>query len=142
MIAILPALGEELLFRGLIQHLISRWFRNSHVAIFGTAFLFSFIHFQFFGFVPRFLLGLYFGYLLFWSGSLWLPIVAHLINNGLAVFYYHYAGNSEAFTTIDNIGISDSSHYMLYVSIFLTTVILAIIYMREKGKSVINSKLF
>lgn len=141
MIAILPALGEELLFRGLIQKLFSQWFRSGHIAIVGTAFLFSFIHFQFFGFVPRFLLGLYFGYLLFWSGSLWLPVMAHLINNGLAVFYYHYAGDSQAGTTIENIGISDSSHYMLYVSIFLTTVIIAIIYLREKGKSTVNSNL-
>ncbi len=140
MIAILPAIGEELIFRGLIQRLFSQWFRNSHLAILGTAFLFSFIHFQFFGFVPRFLLGLYFGYLLLWSGTLWLPVLAHLINNGLAVLYYHFAAGNQT-DTIDKIGISESSRYMLYVSIVLTVILVSVIYLREKENSSINSKL-
>ncbi|HEX2394226.1 MAG TPA: CPBP family intramembrane glutamic endopeptidase [Bacteroidales bacterium] len=141
MVAILPAIGEEFLFRGLIQRLLVQWFRNGHAAIITTAFLFSFIHFQFFGFVPRFLLGLYFGYLLVWSGSIWLPVLAHLINNGLAVFYYHYAGDNAGNTTIDNIGTSDNSQYLLYVSIFITSLIIGVIYLREKERSAANGNL-
>lgn len=85
MIAILPALGEELIFRGLLQRLLHEWIKNIHIAIIISAMVFSFIHFQFYGFLPRFLMGMLFGYLLYWSGSLWVPILAHLVNNGTAV---------------------------------------------------------
>jgi len=142
MIAILPALGEEFLFRGLLQRLFTQWVRNSHVAIIITSFLFSFIHFQFFGFVPRLLLGLYFGYLMYWSGSIWVPVIAHLINNGLAVMYYHFAGDQAGNTTIENVGISNSSHYLLYISIFMTFVIIGMIYMREKNQSPADRNFF
>lgn len=85
-IAMLAALGEELLFRGAIQPTLQRWFNNNHhAAIWGAAALFSFIHFQFYGFIPRMVLGAVFGYLYYWSGNLLYPIVAHFLNNGLAV---------------------------------------------------------
>ncbi|MEG1555695.1 MAG: CPBP family intramembrane glutamic endopeptidase [Bacteroidales bacterium] len=83
--AILPAFCEELLFRGTIQPFLADWTKNQHLAIWITAFIFSAIHLQFFGFIPRFLLGAYLGYLLFWSGSLWLPILAHFLHNTLTV---------------------------------------------------------
>ena len=85
MIAVLPALGEEMIFRGLIQKIFIRWTGNKHVAIIVTGFLFSLIHFQFYGFFPRWLLGVMFGYLMVWSGTLWLPIFAHFVNNAAAV---------------------------------------------------------
>lgn len=86
MLAIIPAFGEELIFRGGIQQIFTRWFRNYHIAIWLTAIIFSSIHFQFYGFFPRMFLGALFGYLLVWSGSLWLPILGHFLNNALAVF--------------------------------------------------------
>ena len=86
MLAIIPAFGEELIFRGGFQQIFNRWFRNYHVAIWLTAIIFSSIHFQFYGFFPRMFLGALFGYLLVWSGSLWLPILGHFLNNALAVF--------------------------------------------------------
>ncbi len=85
MIGVLPALGEELFFRGMVQKFASRAWANPHIAIIFTAFFFSFIHFQFFGFLPRMLLGIMFGYLYFWTNSLWYPIFAHLIYNGSQV---------------------------------------------------------
>ena len=85
LIAIIPALAEELLFRGCVQQVMKEWFRNVHVAIWVTAFIFSFIHFEFYGFLPRLLLGAMLGYLFYWSGSLWVPIIAHTLNNGLQV---------------------------------------------------------
>lgn len=85
LIAIMAAVGEELLFRGLIQKLILRWTQQPHTAIWVTAFIFSAIHLQFFGFVPRLLLGALLGYLFFYSGSLWVCIVAHVFNNALTV---------------------------------------------------------
>ena len=85
MIALLPAIGEELLFRGLLQRLFNDWFKNIHFAIILAGFLFGAMHMQFFGILPRMALGILFGYLFYWSGSLWLPIFAHFLNNGVAV---------------------------------------------------------
>ncbi len=82
--------SEELLFRGCFQRLLTTAGVNRHVAIWTVAFVFSAMHFQFFGFVPRMLLGAYFGYLLLWSGSIWVPIAAHALNNTMytvAEFY-------------------------------------------------------
>ncbi|WP_017730264.1 CPBP family intramembrane glutamic endopeptidase [Nafulsella turpanensis] len=88
-IAVLPAVGEELLFRGLIQSKLQKALGNPHVAIWLTAFIFGAIHFQFYGLVPRLFLGAIFGYIFYWSGSLLLPIVAHFINNGFSLLMYY-----------------------------------------------------
>ena len=84
-IAVLPGIGEELVFRGFLQPTLHRATNNIHVAIWFSAILFSAIHMQFFGFVPRMLLGALFGYLYYWSGNLVIPMLAHFINNGLSV---------------------------------------------------------
>jgi uncharacterized protein len=76
---------EEFLFRGIIQRELQRGTNNIHVAIWVSAFLFSAIHMQFFGFVPRMLLGGLFGYLYYWSGNLLVPMFAHFFNNGFSV---------------------------------------------------------
>lgn len=95
-IAMVAAVGEELLFRGALQTIFLRWIRNPHVAILLVAFIFSAIHMQFYGFFPRLALGLLFGYLFYWSNNLWIPIFAHLVNNGAVVintFIYQRQGN-------------------------------------------------
>jgi membrane protease YdiL (CAAX protease family) len=84
-IAFLPAIGEELVFRGMFQNEILRASKNIHVAIWLSAIIFSTIHFQFYGFVPRLLLGALFGYLYYWSGNLLIPIFAHFFNNAFGV---------------------------------------------------------
>lgn len=84
-IAIIPAIGEELLFRGLIQNMFVKAFNNHHVAIWTTGVIFAAIHMQFFGFIPRMLLGVLFGYLYYWSGNLSLAMIGHFVNNGLAL---------------------------------------------------------
>ncbi len=89
--AIIPAIGEELIFRGCFQKVIGQWWRNPHLAIVFTALLFSAIHLQFFGFLPRFVLGLLLGYLFYWSKNIWVPIIAHFLNNlGMLLLYYYY----------------------------------------------------
>ena len=94
LIALIPAIGEELLFRGVLQQLFAKWTGKIHFAVFVSAFLFSAIHMQFFGFLPRFVLGLILGYMFYWSGSLWLPILAHFTNNALAIiFTYHFVAD-------------------------------------------------
>lgn len=84
-IAVIPAIGEEVLFRGILQRNFSYWTGNVHVGIWLAAALFSAIHVQFLGFFPRMLLGALFGYLYLWSGNLWVPVLAHFVNNGFTV---------------------------------------------------------
>jgi membrane protease YdiL (CAAX protease family) len=79
------AISEELLFRGVLQNILLKKWNNPHLAIWVAAFWFSFIHFQFYGLIPRMLLGAMFGYLYYWSGSLSLPIWAHFVNNGFTI---------------------------------------------------------
>jgi membrane protease YdiL (CAAX protease family) len=85
MMTLLPAIGEELLFRGVIQKQLIKSFRNPHVAIFVTSFVFSAFHLQFLGFFSRLLLGMVFGYVYYYSKNIWTAIWAHFINNGLAL---------------------------------------------------------
>ena len=85
MIAVLPAIGEELMFRGGVQRSIDKMFGNHHAAIWISAIIFSAIHMQFYGFVPRLLLGAGFGYLYYFSGSIWYAMLAHFLNNAYAV---------------------------------------------------------
>jgi membrane protease YdiL (CAAX protease family) len=84
-IAILPGIGEELIFRGLIQKELQSIFKSPIAAIWVTGFLFSAIHFQFEGFLPRMVLGVILGYLYHWTQNLWVPIIAHAVNNGMQV---------------------------------------------------------
>lgn len=93
-VTLLPALGEEILFRGVIQTKLSEELRNIHVAIWVAAAIFSAIHFQFYGFLPRMMLGALFGYLYYWSGNLWVAVLAHFVNNGfvLVMMYLHNVG--------------------------------------------------
>lgn len=101
MIALLPALGEELIFRGVFQRIFQRMFRSGHIAVWLTAFFFSFLHFQFFGFVPRFILGLVFGYLFLWSRTLWIPVIAHFVNNAVPAILAYLFGWEKINTTPD-----------------------------------------
>jgi uncharacterized protein len=97
--AIIPAVGEELVFRGLVQNDLLRATRNPHVAIWISAILFSAVHMQFFGFIPRMFLGALFGYLYHWSGNLAMPMLAHFVNNGFSlIMMYMY---QQGATTLD-----------------------------------------
>lgn len=122
MIAILPGIGEELLFRGVLQNIFTRWIRNPHFAIWIVAILFSAIHVQFYGFLPRMLMGALFGYLYYWGKSIWLPIVAHFANNAYAVisaFVFLKQGKS-----IEEINEASSSSWFIYVLSFIGTAII------------------
>jgi uncharacterized protein len=103
LIALIPAIGEELFFRGAVLRTLQQK-TNFRVAIWATAFVFSAIHMQFYGFFPRFLLGAFFGYLLIWSESLWLPIAAHFTNNAVAVLLYYLRYNGYKVPDIDLVG--------------------------------------
>jgi membrane protease YdiL (CAAX protease family) len=132
MVALIPALGEEFLFRGTVQRIFYEWFRNEHLAVWIAALLFSLMHYQFLGFIPRILLGALFGYLFVWTGSIWMAVLAHFINNAVAVIYYYifYQGTLE--TEPDLIGIEENAVLMILASIMLTILLLAVIQQQRK----------
>lgn len=84
-VAVMAAITEEFLFRGALQRVIGKWTSNPHAIIWSAAILFSAFHLQFYGFIPRMVLGAYFGYLLYWGKSIWVPVFAHFVNNAFAV---------------------------------------------------------
>lgn len=101
-IAVFPAIAEEYVFRGLVQKKLFEGTKNIHVAIWVSAILFSAIHLQFFGFVPRMLLGALFGYLYFWSGNFWVPVVAHFTNNGFTLIMIYLVNSGTVDYDIQN----------------------------------------
>lgn len=127
MIAFLPAIGEELLFRGVIQRIFTRWTKNSHWGIWIAAILFSALHMQFYGFIPRLLLGALFGYLLVWSGSMWLPIAAHFVNNTVAVIGMYMIDKGTIKPEFEEIGATGDSIYLSVVSIAFVALLLWLI---------------
>ncbi|GHT32859.1 hypothetical protein FACS189434_05650 [Bacteroidia bacterium] len=123
LMALVPAVGEELFFRGMLQNYFVQWTRNAHAAVWLAAFVFSTFHFQFFGFIPRLLLGAYMGYLLVWSRSLWLPVLAHFVNNALAVIAYFLFENKYIDANPDAIG-KNFSLFLIIGNILILTFLL------------------
>ena len=123
LVAVIPALGEELLFRGVLQKQLSKWTGNIHWGIFISAALFSALHMQFFGFFPRLFLGMLFGYLLVWTGSLWVPVFAHLVNNGIAVSASYFMGKGQLPENADSIGSSNMMWELSIVSLVLFSIL-------------------
>jgi hypothetical protein len=119
-IAIIPAICEELLFRGVLMPLLGKMTRNIHIAIWITAALFSLIHMQFYGFLPRLLMGAVLGYLVIWSGSLWTAILAHFVNNATAFILFQLYGTLE---TPDNSVISSMAFYIIASILFIALIL-------------------
>jgi uncharacterized protein len=92
-IAVLPALGEELVFRGVVQQQLMRRIANPWVALLVSAFIFSVAHFQFEGLLPRLLLGVILGWLYWYTRNFWVPVIAHFFNNGIQVLGQYLYGN-------------------------------------------------
>lgn len=128
-VGVLAGLSEELFFRGMLQKLFVTRPMNIHFAIWATAFVFSAIHMQFYGFFPRLLLGAFFGYLVWWSGNLWLPVIAHTFNNTLVVVTQWLSERgilpsdmSEIGTTMSVIDVT-----MVVVSVIATVVVMRVL---------------
>src|SRR5690606_18849509 len=106
-IAVIPAIGEELLFRGVLQTEFHKMTKNGHLAVWIAAAIFSFIHFQFYGFLPRLFLGAILGYIYLFSHNLWLPIFGHFANNAFGVLWI-YLENKGTFPNESELGFADS----------------------------------
>ncbi|MEN8202205.1 MAG: CPBP family intramembrane glutamic endopeptidase [Bacteroidota bacterium] len=119
MIGVIAAVGEELIFRGLIQRLLHEMVKNIHLAVFITAILFSAFHFQFFSFLPRFMLGIVLGYLMYYGRSIWYPILAHFVNNAMGVIYYYFYSRGSADDMLEEIGTSAMMPMAALISLLL-----------------------
>ena len=129
-VALMPAICEELMFRGLLQKIFGFWTGNMHSAIFISAFIFSFIHFQFYVFFPRLLLGAAYGYIFWWSGSLWITILAHFTNNGLQVLIAWMAKWNPGAKYL-----ADTEHFPLWInlgSMIATFAVFGLLYYLRK----------
>lgn len=127
-VAVIPALSEELLFRGVFQRLFGDWTKNRHLGVLISAVLFSAFHLQFYGFIPRMLLGLFFGYLLLWSGTIWVPIIAHFINNAFAVTVSYFVNMKMIGSEVETIGAAWNGFSFVIVSSLAVTGFIYIIY--------------
>ena len=121
MIAGLAALGEELLFRSIIQTSLIKICKNAHIGILIASAIFSFIHFEFYGFFPRLILGMLLGYMFYFSGSIWISMLMHFLNNGTVVFIYFL--NNKGITNIDVDTFGQTSIPVLIVSIVVMIVL-------------------
>jgi hypothetical protein len=130
MIAVIPAIGEELIFRGIFQKICYKLFKSGHLSVWVIAFFFSAIHLQFFGFIPRFILGLVFGYLFLWSRTLWLPVISHFVNNAVPVTTAYFQG-LEKVNTQPEISLWKQ---LIYISLPIIITLVILQYFRNNYK--------
>jgi len=134
-VAIIPAFCEEYLFRGVIQKKLELIFKNIHVAIFLSSFVFSFFHFQFYGLIPRMFLGILFGYFYYFSNNLSYPIIAHFINNffALSLFYFSYSG-------LIDLSVEDVNNYQFPLFLSLLSLAISLYFLRLFYLNVLSTK--
>lgn len=124
LMAVVPAIAEEVFFRGGLQRLFRLSTGNADMAIITAAGIFSAIHMQFSGFLPRFILGILFGYMFYWSRNLWIPIVVHAFFNGFQVVLYYLTSREGSGFQID-----DTESMPFWVS--LISVLLMFLILRQ-----------
>ncbi|WKK58603.1 CPBP family intramembrane glutamic endopeptidase [Sphingobacterium sp. BN32] len=131
--AVIPAIVEEFFFRGALQNICFRIFGNQHAAIWITAIIFSAIHVQFFGFFPRMILGLIFGYAFVWTKNIWVPVFAHFVNNAtvtIIAFTFHKQGK-----TYDDLQSADVYSPIIYLTSFIAALLIGY-YFYKKSQEV------
>lgn len=133
-VALLAGFGEELFFRGTIQKILTVKFKkHPHLMIWITAIIFSAIHMQFYGFIPRMILGAWLGYLLFWTKSIWVPMAAHFTNNAMSVAAYYISKKAYPDINIENINAQAvSSSWILTASSIIITALIAVKLIRKR----------
>jgi hypothetical protein len=131
-VAVIPAIGEEIVFRGIIQKQLGHYFKHPVLAIWIAAILFSAIHLQFYGFVPRMLLGALFGYLFYWTGNLGFAILGHFVQNGLTLTLSYLYQQKIIDYNIEN---PEAEISWLSISVALLVFVLLIYYFRKFVKS-------
>lgn len=105
-VGVFAAVAEEFFFRGVMQQLLVKLFKNKHMGVWITAFIFSLMHLQFYGFLPRVILGVLLGYLFVFSKNLWIPIFIHFLNNALVVTLNFFFKENTTYQYIENLPIT------------------------------------
>ena len=119
-IAAAAAFVEEVFFRGALQQLIEKWSRNGHLAVWTAAFIFSAVHLQFYGFLPRLMMGAVLGYLFLYSRNLWIPMLYHFVNNAVVVVITYFWGESNFLEQLEDKPLTWVSFVVMMVSGLLT----------------------
>lgn len=128
LIAIIPAFGEELIFRGIVQKRINQQFNSLHLGVWISAICFSAMHLQFFGFLPRLILGVVFGYLFAYGKNIYLPILAHFLNNSVALVGVYLAGGKWPEETVE-----EPNSIVFAFSAICTVLLLIVFYRTQKS---------
>ncbi len=136
-IAVFTAIGEEFLFRGVLQRIFGKVFKNPHAVIWTVGIIFSIIHFQFYGFFARAFLGVYLGYLLYYSKSIWIPVLAHFTQNAIGVIGYYSIKDPELMKEIDQIGVGSTSWAAL-LSLALFSITFALLIKKCKSQDFLS----
>lgn len=133
-VGILTGFSEELFFRGMLQRILADRM-NIHAAIWVTAIIFSAAHFQFYGFVPRMLLGGFFGYLAWWGRSLWLPVIAHALNNSLVVAAQWSMSRGYIGFDPNKLGVGDGETWIALTSAALAVAGICLLYRMRRRET-------
>lgn len=126
-IALVPAIVEEIFFRGAMQSIFMRWFKIPWLVILITSFIFSAIHFSWYGFIPRMALGMVLGYIFFYTGNLWYSIIGHFFNNALSisVLYWQYTKDKKI-----NMEVGESAPW--WAGVLSIAIVIALFYLLKK----------
>ena len=137
-VGVMAGVSEEFFFRGALMGIMRRGRANIHIVIWTVAIIFSAIHFQFFGFVPRMLLGAWFGYLLLWTRSLWVPVIAHALNNGaITVFQWLDSNHYIDGNVVEQLGVpTDGQFPTLALASAVATILLIVVAKRVFSKKI------
>lgn len=138
-LALVPAVVEEFFFRGVLQGIFQRWIGNWHITILITGIVFSAIHFQFYGFLPRMLLGVFFGYLMVWSKNIWLPVFAHFLNNfTVTVIGFVYTRQGKTFDELQETTEFSSAVYLFSFVVTASLVAAIFVYFRRNKSEIMK----
>lgn len=138
-VALIPAIGEEMLFRGAIQKTIIEWTGNIHKGIWISAIVFSFFHFQFYGFLPRMMMGAMLGYMMVWNGSVLLPAAAHFTNNAAAVVLSYLIQKEYLPKNIEEVGSASEEIIYIIISIVIVGACMFRLYKNRSATSELQS---
>ena len=131
------AISEELFFRGALQQFIYEKFKNNHVTVWLTALVFSLVHFQFYGFLPRLFLGAILGYLFNYTQNLWAPILFHFLNNATVIILNFFWSDREWYKNLEETSVTPVFTGIAIVSLVLT-IALFWVYNNQTSKNIYN----
>lgn len=133
-IGVFAAVAEEFFFRGVMQQLLVKLFKNRHVGVWMTAFIFSLMHLQLYGFLPRVILGVLLGYLFVYSKNLWIPIFIHFLNNALVVTFNFFLKENTTYQYIENLPITSAFFIIGVISLGVSVYLLRLYQSKADNK--------